>query len=281
MGRATLVIPCFNEARRLDSAALASLLDDDKLELLFVDDGSTDATRSILEEMAQARPQRIHVLALEHNSGKAEAVRRGLAAAIASGRADVVGYLDADLATPPAEMRRLIDVLRGRNAHVLFGARVALLGHDIERSVARHYLGRVFATLASIALRLPTYDTQCGAKLFRVTPALAEAVRERFLSRWAFDVELLGRLLIGSEAVPALSVASVWEEPLRAWRDVKGSKLAPRQMARALLDLARIDRDLARRRARTSTGAIQAVRGPSPARDERAGQACEPVRAPG
>jgi dolichyl-phosphate beta-glucosyltransferase len=175
-------------------------------------------------------------------------VRRGLAAAIEGSSAEIVGYLDADLATPPAEMHRLIDILRVGDAHVLFGARVALLGHHIERSLVRHYLGRVFATLASVALRLPTYDTQCGAKLFRVTPALADAVKEPFLSRWAFDVELLGRLLIGSASVPPIEVGSVWEEPLRAWRDVKGSKLDPRQMGKALFDLARIDRDLSRRR---------------------------------
>jgi glycosyltransferase involved in cell wall biosynthesis len=252
MERATLIIPCFNEARRLDTAALSSLLDDDQVDLLFVDDGSSDATRQILDRMAAAQPHRIGVLVLERNSGKAEAVRRGLVSVIESGRSGTVGYCDADLATPPSEMRRLIAILRSNRADVLFGARVALLGHRIERSVLRHYLGRVFATLASIALRLPTYDTQCGAKLFRVTPTLADAVREPFLSRWAFDVELLGRLLIGSPTVPAISIDSVWEEPLRAWRDVKGSKLDPRQMAKALFDLARIDRDLTWRRARAA-----------------------------
>jgi dolichyl-phosphate beta-glucosyltransferase len=276
MERATLVIPCFNEERRLDTAALASLLDDDRLDLLLVDDGSTDATRPILETFAQTRPMRIHVLVLERNRGKAEAVRRGLRAVIDAGRSDLVGYLDADLATPPAEMRRLIEIARARNADVLLGARVALLGRSIERSSERHYLGRLFATLASMALQLPIYDTQCGAKLFRTTPALGEALREPFLSRWAFDVELIGRLLIGSESVAPLSVSGVWEEPLRTWHDVKGSKLDPRQMARALLDLARIQRDLARRRARAPRGSPRtAAAAPAHDRSDR-----EPARAP-
>ncbi len=248
MDRTTLIIPCYNEARRLDSVAMLSLLEDELVDLLFVDDGSTDTTREMLEDLARARPQRVGVLALAQNSGKAEAVRNGLVAAVESRRCQLVGYLDADLATPPSEIRRLIGVMAGNGAHVLFGARVALLGHAIERSAARHYLGRAFATLASMALRLPTYDTQCGAKLFRVTPALEAAVGERFLSRWAFDVELLGRLLIGTTSTPPIAMSQVWEEPLRAWRDVKGSKLSPRHMAKALLDLARIDRDLARRR---------------------------------
>jgi glycosyltransferase involved in cell wall biosynthesis len=251
--RATVIIPCYNEARRLDRPALATLLDDSTVDVLFVDDGSTDDTRRILEDLAREHPARIGVLALANNRGKAEAVRRGLSAVIEAGRSAIVGYLDADLATSPAEMHRLLGIMRASDAQLLFGARVALLGHKIERSAARHYLGRVFATLASLALRLPAYDTQCGAKLFRVTPMLAEAVRDRFLSRWAFDVELLGRLLIGSATAPPISTAMIWEEPLGAWRDVKGSKLGPGQMAKALLDLARIDRDLARRRAARRT----------------------------
>jgi len=253
MDRTTLIIPCYNEERRLDLAALTSLIEDnaeDTIDILFVDDGSKDATRAILNELARAHPDHIRVLGLDKNGGKAEAVRRGLIAAIEANRSSYVGYLDADLATPPHEMKRLITIMRGGTAQVLFGARVALLGHEIERSTVRHYLGRVFGTLASIALRLTIYDTQCGAKLFRVTPTLANVLREPFLSRWVFDVELLGRLL---DSAPAISVASVWEEPLRAWRDVKGSKLDARQMARALLDLARIDRDLARRRERKAT----------------------------
>lgn len=248
MDRATLVIPCYNEARRLDTAAVLSLLDEPAVDLLFVDDGSVDDTGRILERMHRDQPARVRVHTLARNSGKAEAVRQGLLEVIRTQRAEVVGYLDADLATSPAEMHRLLHVMHDNDVAVLFGARVALLGHHIDRSTARHYLGRVFATFASMALQLPTYDTQCGAKLFRITPMFEAAACEPFLSRWAFDVELLGRLLIGSDTVPPISIDSVWEEPLLAWRDVKGSKLAPRQMARAALDLMRIDRDLARRR---------------------------------
>lgn len=276
MDRTTLIIPCYNEARRLDRDALISLIED-SVELLFVDDGSKDATRAILHELASAHPESVRVLGLDQNSGKAEAVRRGLLAAIEANRSAYVGYLDADLATPPHEMKRLIAILRGSTAQVLFGARVALLGHQIERSTVRHYLGRVFGTLASITLHLTIYDTQCGAKLFRVTPTLAAVLREPFLSRWVFDVELLGRLLAGADGAPAIPVTTVWEEPLRAWRDVKGSKLDARQMLRALTDLARIDRDLARRRERKATY-DQAGAGDAAVAD-RGGVNPEPARA--
>jgi dolichyl-phosphate beta-glucosyltransferase len=257
--RTTLVIPCFNEARRLDPGAFGELFSEDDISLLFVDDGSTDTTRAILQEMADAQPERISVLALAENSGKAEAVRRGLIAAIESKRAELVGYLDADLATPVHEIRRLIGIMCRGDAQVVLGARVALLGRQIERSTIRHYLGRVFATLASMTLRLTIYDTQCGAKLFRVTLGLAEALRERFISRWAFDVELLGRLLSGSNVVARISTDGIWEEPLLAWRDVKGSKLDAAQMGKVLLDLARIELDLARRRARAAGATRQGM----------------------
>ena len=260
--RTILVIPCYNEARRLDVAAVATLLEDDAVDLIVVDDGSTDETHDILEGFARSWPRRVRALPLAENQGKAEAVRRGMIAAIEAG-AGIVGYLDADLATPAPEMLRLIALLRGSDAQVLVGARVGLLGHDIERSPLRHYLGRVFATLASIALDMRVYDTQCGAKLFRASDALVDAVREPFLSRWAFDVELFGRLFSGSPTAAPIPAAGVWEEPLHTWRDVKGSKLSPRQMARALTDLARIARDLADRRAQRGLAADRAPAAPA------------------
>jgi glycosyltransferase involved in cell wall biosynthesis len=247
---ATLVIPCYNEERRLDGAALLAMVDGrHDFRLLLVDDGSRDGTRAVLEGLAAARAGRIEVLALAQNGGKAEAVRAGMRAALAGG-ADVVGYFDADLSTPPEEMLRLLDAMRTPGPAVVLGSRVALLGSDIHRTAARHYLGRVFASIASLVLDARVYDTQCGAKVFRRSPALEAALEAPFLSRWAFDVELLGRLFAGAPGVPALTPGDVVEVPLRTWRDVPGSKLKPSAMVGALGDLARIGVDLAKRRRR-------------------------------
>ena len=248
MARLTVVVPCYNEAARLDAAPLLAFVDSHAdATLLLVDDGSTDATAALLDRLAAERPGRVRALSLTPNGGKAEAVRRGLRDALAAG-AEIVGYLDADLSTPPAEIDDLLAALARPGVQVAIGARVGMLGYDIDRSAVRHYLGRVFATAASIILRARVYDTQCGAKLFRAGPALSEALSTAFLSRWAFDVELLGRLLIGTPGVPALPLAAIVEVPLPVWHDVKGSKLGLTGMAQTLRDLFLVANDLAARR---------------------------------
>jgi glycosyltransferase involved in cell wall biosynthesis len=244
----SVVVPCFNEAERLDETPLLAFLDDcADASLLFVDDGSTDATGARLTAIAGRRPGRIDVLSLTPNGGKAEAVRRGMRAALDRG-ARVVGYLDADLSTPPGELLRLRRAFDRPGVEAVLGARVALLGTDIERSAVRHYLGRVFASVAAMILHARVYDTQCGAKLFRASPALDVALAAPFISRWAFDVELLGRLLAGDATVPGLPLSAIVEVPLATWRDVRGSKLGPLAMARTLAELGRIGFDLAGRR---------------------------------
>lgn len=249
--RTILIVPCYNEEKRIDAREFFSLLADDTIELLFVNDGSTDGTLDRLHELAAQRPDRVDVLSLEPNRGKAEAVREGLSTALTR-QPTFVGYVDADLATPVSEIRRLVRVMRESDADGILGSRIALMGRDIERTPRRHYLGRAFATAASLVLQTEVYDTQCGAKLFRCTPALRAAVAEPFISRWAFDVELLGRLLVGTATTPGVARSAIREEPLLMWHDVAGSTLGPAQMARTLADLVRIKFDLARRRTRTS-----------------------------
>jgi dolichyl-phosphate beta-glucosyltransferase len=247
----TVVIPCYNEADRLDEAPLLAFLDSCvEASLLFVDDGSTDATADRLAAIAAARPGRIDVLSLQPNGGKAEAVRCGMQRALERG-AGVVGYLDADLSTPPREIFRLRAAFDRPGVQAVLGARVALLGADIERSAARHYLGRVFASVAAAILRARVSDTQCGAKLFRASAALGAALATPFLSRWAFDVELLGRLLTGGDGVAGMPLSAIVEVPLTTWHDIKGSKLSPMGMARSLVDLGRIGFDVAARRRRS------------------------------
>jgi hypothetical protein len=157
--------------------------------------------------------------------------------------------VDADLSTPASEILRLLTVFEERTQiDVLIASRVMLLGRSIDRYAVRHYVGRVFATAASVVLRMPVYDTQCGAKLLRRSPALTQALATPFRGRWTFDVELLGRLVTGAPGTAPVPLARIYEEPLLAWRDVGDSRLSAMQMLRSGLDLALVGYDLASRR---------------------------------
>jgi|APLak6261679142_1056127.scaffolds.fasta_scaffold00011_117 glycosyltransferase involved in cell wall biosynthesis len=235
---AITIVPCFNEARRLKGDVLLELAAEPGRSILFVDDGSTDDTGAMLDGLQAKRPDVVSVLHLAKNGGKAEAVRAGLLEAMRRG-ATYVGYFDADLATPPEEMLRLFHHLDDPRVEFAMASRVALLGRHIERTPLRHYLGRVFASAASLALAMRVYDTQCGAKALRASPMLAEALATPFTTRWVFDVELMMRLLRGGPA-GRLTPAQFIEMPLRAWEDVKGSKLSSKAMLGAAADLARL-----------------------------------------
>jgi glycosyltransferase involved in cell wall biosynthesis len=235
-----IVVPCYNEAQRLDTAAfLAAVRADPSLSFLFVDDGSRDETRAVLQRLRDEQPEQLSLLALDRNVGKAEAVRLGMQSAF-DRTAKLVGYFDADLATPLAELTPMRAHFNERpELLVVMGARVGMLGRDVVRSHHRHYLGRVFASVASLLLDLTVYDTQCGAKLFRNTASVQSIFAERFCVSWTFDVELLARLaqLARDGVIPPMA-RSALEYPLRSWRDVKGSKLGPAAALKAGAELA-------------------------------------------
>lgn len=245
-----VVVPCYNEERRLDLTSLKSLWSAEGVRVTFVDDGSTDGTGAILRTISDAADN-VDVLTLASNSGKGEAVRCGLAAGCAAG-ASFVGYLDADLATSPEEFLTLVDAIRSDDAlDAVLGARVALLGRRVERKAGRHYAGRVFASLASLALSMPVYDTQCGAKVFRASPYLEHALDEPFGSPWFFDVELLFRLKTAFDETDEPCAERFLEIPLWAWRDVDGSRVSALTAVDGLITLSAI----ARRRYRQSNRA--------------------------
>ena len=237
--RLQLVIPCYNEASRLDTSTFVRFVTArSDVGLLFVDDGSTDSTAQVLEQLAAKCAGKVHTLLLPRNGGKAQAVQRGIVAAI-DRQPELVGYWDADLATPLDAIDEFISILDRHPAiDIVIGSRVKLLGRRIDRHAYRHYAGRVFATAASVALGLEVYDTQCGAKIFRVTPQIRQLFATPFLSKWVFDVEILARYanVVGTER----AASSTYELPLTTWTDVPGSKVKMRHGLRAIWDIARI-----------------------------------------
>jgi dolichyl-phosphate beta-glucosyltransferase len=242
--RCTIVVPCYNEARRLPSEKFVEFVHArHDIDLLFVNDGSSDNTLEVLERLQRVCGPTVSVLHKPVNGGKSEAVRGGMLRAIEAGRSRFVGFWDADLATPleaiPHLRQKLIDQ---PEVEMVFGSRVRLLGRHVHRRAVRHYLGRVFATVVSIMLRLPIYDTQCGAKIFRVTPALSQVLGAPFISRWVFDVEIIARFIALNHHDPRPLHDAIYEFPLERWEDVAGSKVKPGDFFLALGDTLRIQR---------------------------------------
>ena len=235
----TLVVPCCNEAKRFDAAKFSEALSRfPGLQLLLVNDGSSDATEAVIEAFAATSEARVRTLSLPQNRGKAEAVRAGMQAAMDG--VGWIGFWDADLATPLDALEEFSNAaLRHSGSRALLGSRVRLLGREIDRNPVRHVLGRMFATAASVTLDLPVYDTQCGAKIFLADETLRSVLQEPFASRWIFDVELLQRLDAAWLRTTGLrATAYLVEVPLLAWQDVKGSSVRGRDFIRAGAELA-------------------------------------------
>ena len=134
---------------------------------MFLDEngGTYDGPYTFVANTAPAN-DRISVLDLKNNVGKAAAVREGMLAANLWKSFSIIGFLDADLSTPISEVPNLVAHFKNEVLFV-FGSRCRRIGAEVKRKLYRHIFGRVFATFASNMLSLPVYDTQCGAKFFK------------------------------------------------------------------------------------------------------------------
>jgi len=242
MQKTALTIPCYNEEKRLFPEGYKQFLaQNPAVDLIFVDDGSADATYSTMEAIAAANPGRVFALRQPVNAGKAEAVRRGVCEAFEKGYHNA-GFWDADNSAPLRLVRYLIADLEHKNVEMVMGSRVNMLGKRICRSHLRHYMGRLFATIASSILRLQVYDTQCGAKVFRNSRVMRQVFSTPFSTGWTFDLEVIARAVLANRETEPGTPADrlIIEHPLDEWVDVAGSKLKPSHMFRIGLDLLRI-----------------------------------------
>lgn len=236
-----VVVPCYNEQDRLDVPELVRFSRMPGVMALFVDDGSTDRTVELLNTIVWESGGAASLMRLPVNSGKGEAVRRGLVEVLGRG-ASVVGFADADLATPVNEINRLSSVVHNTAADAVLGSRVRLAGRTVERTARRHYLGRFIATYIGLRTDLPVYDTQCGTKFFLASKELRLALSTPFRTRWLFDVELLRRL--HHEHTRTGRPLRLREEPLESWIDAADTHLRGRELIRVVRDFARLERGL-------------------------------------
>lgn len=220
-----LVVPCYRESTRCggflrelrDVTADASW----KVTIQVVDDGSGREESEAIARLVRVVSSQSHsghvaeALLLPKNRGKGGAVYAGWDAAPAG--VTWLGFVDADGATPARELRRMIDAASARpdEADGWLASRVKMLGREVKRTIRRHIVGRVYATLSSVLTGFSVYDSQCGCKFIR---ASCLGPIRRFLTEtgFGFDMELLSLL--------HRSGARLIEFPVD-WHDVPGSKV--------------------------------------------------------
>jgi glycosyltransferase involved in cell wall biosynthesis len=187
-----VVIPAYNEQDRITSTLDLLIADAAPfriLEIIVVDDGSSDRTATLVEAKANASQLPIHLIQLPNNRGKGAALRAGVTAAIG----DYVVFLDADLSATHSAIPHALEAIKA-GADVVIGARISAEGMDFRRTQPRirQISGHIFVLAQRLIVGLPYADTQCPFKLF--TNQAAQLVYpEVHTNGWSFDVELLAR----------------------------------------------------------------------------------------
>lgn len=230
--KACLIIPCFNEEKRLNINKF--IKSEDSVYFIFVNDGSTDKTSQLIRENLN---QNFYLLDIKKNCGKGEAIRQGilyLKTLPIIEEIEWFGFWDADLSTPLTELKNFFQYSSNfeRQVDAIFGSRIYKFGSDIKRSFLRYVLARGFATIVGFFFKLKSYDSQCGSKLFR-KELIDLAFGEPFISKWIFDIEVIFRL----------KDKFIIEYPLISWEDYQGSKLKiiP-NIIRILIDIIKIQK---------------------------------------
>jgi len=187
----SIIVPAHNEAARILPylRSITSYMQDrgEPYEVLVVDDGSTDATASVVETAASSVPE-IRLLRAPLRQGKGAAVRRGMQAAV--GRLQL--FADADGATPIQELARLEQAVAS-GADMAIGSRALasrLPGYAVQTRFYRTIMSDLFNSVVRQSSLRGISDTQCGFKLFRQAVA-ADLFGVSLIDGYGFDFELL------------------------------------------------------------------------------------------
>lgn len=233
----SIVIPAYNESDRIIPAlgalksSVVDALPENSVEVIVVCDGCTDTTSSVVRRWGEPYAW-LSTLSYQPNHGKGYAIRKGIAVS----RGNVVVFMDADGATPPGEILRLMPLVRDNKAYIVIGSR-RVPGAVLQPppSLYRRFLGRCFTVIIHAWLGLPYRDTQCGFKIFD-----GDRARRLFSlahsDGYAIDVEIL--LLAQKTGIP------VREEAIE-WHCIPGSKVKPVVDGWSMLrTIARVKKDI-------------------------------------
>ncbi|MFX0558268.1 response regulator [Maribacter sp. CXY002] len=233
-----VVIPCYNEEDRLSSDEFKAFAHKNLgYHLCFVNDGSTDNTLSVLEELKKANPNNISVYDCEKNGGKAEAVRQGTLHLVKDAQLDYIGFLDADLSTDFRDFDDLVKIIETSSFKIVSGSRIARMGADITKESARAIISLTINKIIQTILGMPFKDTQCGAKIMdREIASLM--FQDKFITKWLFDVEIFMRMRKHYGKVEARKL--ICEQPLKRWIHADGSKLSMKDSVKIVGQLGQI-----------------------------------------
>jgi glycosyltransferase involved in cell wall biosynthesis len=193
------VVPCYNEAGTI-GACLARIEDfargrDFSVEVIVVDDASTDGTGCILREIAAGHP-RIKVFTHERNRGKGAALRTGFTSATG----DFVGVQDADNEYDPADYLAMLEPMLDGRADVVYGSRY--LRPDTRRVLYFWHtrMNRLLTAVSNAFTDLDISDMETCYKLFRrdVIQEIAPRLKEE---RFGFEPEVTARVADGGYRV--------------------------------------------------------------------------------
>lgn len=225
----SIIIPVYNEERRIPKSidAIRSFFHGrtEDIEIIFVDDGSTDSTKQILDGLASTESM-VRVISYDRNRGKGYAVRQGALAA----KGDRVVFFDIDLATPLDEFAHLVSFMHSED-DIVIGSR-RLKGSHIKKyeSGIRTFLGQGFTKLSNILVP-GISDFTCGFKCFS-----RDAVHAIFpvarIDRWGFDTELL--YIAKLKKIPVRQMPVAWshddDSRVKVWKAVISSARELAQM---------------------------------------------------
>ena len=218
----SVIIPAFNEEERIipTIGAIAAHISTKgySWELIIADDGSTDKTVELVEELGFAN---VMVLKTEQNGGKGSAVRRGILAA----QGDYILFSDADNSTPIEEIDQLLHQVKDMGYDIAIGSRAAEGADEMKRSLLRRILSGGLRWIVKYFFRIGVQDTQCGFKLYQ-REAAVKLHNTQTVMGFSFDLEIL---YLASKF--GYQIAEVPVE----WIDAPGSKVDTRKEAQRFL----------------------------------------------